>query len=138
MKEIKFKSNLEEKVYDALKLGFFSSYRIQKEVCWKYLFPNIKTHLYDKIDFYLPDVNIIIEVNGIQHYQPTSFTKEEAYISTYDKQTRRDSYLRQLTKLHNYCLYEISYEKISKLNPQELSIQIENDLLVLLAGMKDE
>lgn len=47
-------------------------------------------------DFFLSDYNLIIEYNGIQHYQPTAFGKisEEEKINNFKKQVERDEYLR--------------------------------------------
>ncbi len=69
------------------------------------------------VDFYIPDKNIIIEYNGIQHYKPTTFggiTNKEANL-TFIKQQKRDNELRQYCKENNIILLEIKYnENINK------------------------
>ena len=47
-----------------------------------------------RIDFYLPEYNLMIEYNGQQHYQPVSFFGGE---KAFEKQQERD------LKLQNYC-----------------------------------
>lgn len=50
-----------------------------------------------RVDFYLPNINTIIEYNGAQHYKPTRFggmTKEKAEIA-FIKQQNRDKYLQK-------------------------------------------
>jgi hypothetical protein len=62
-----------------------------------------------KIDFYLPIINLMIEYNGAQHYQPTCFGSQsldrakEAFI----KQQRRDQALRDYCQQNNIKLLEI-------------------------------
>lgn len=52
------------------------------------------------VDFYLPDLNTIIEYNGIQHYQPVKFgsqTQEDS-LKSFAKQQERDLYIDQLCR----------------------------------------
>ena len=65
------------------------------------------------VDFYLPEYNIFIEYNGRQHYKPiTVFGGQD----TFQKQTERDSALRQYCKEHNYTLIEIDYNNYGNID----------------------
>ena len=60
------------------------------------------------IDFYLPDHNIFIEYNGEQHYiAKERFGGELGF----QKQQRRDEYVRNYCKEHNIKLIEIKYNE---------------------------
>lgn len=59
-----------------------------------------------KIDFYLPDYNIFIEYNGMQHYVPIDYFGGEL---KFQKQIQRDNYVRNYCKEYNIKLIEIKY-----------------------------
>ena len=64
-------------------------------------------------DFYLPEINTIIEYNGIQHYQPTCFgsmSKVESEI-IFKGQQKRDDSLRKYCNDSNISLVEIDGRK---------------------------
>lgn len=46
------------------------------EYIQEYIFPNCKDETYLRFDFYLPQHNICIEYDGIQHFQPIGFSKK--------------------------------------------------------------
>lgn len=46
------------------------------EYTQEYIFPNCKDEACLRFDFYLPQHNICIEYDGIQHFQPIGFSKE--------------------------------------------------------------
>lgn len=61
-----------------------------------------------ELDFYIPSLNIAIECQGIQHFQPRQrFGGEE----TYRIQMERDQRKAQLCKEHNLPLFFISYKE---------------------------
>jgi hypothetical protein len=64
-------------------------------------------------DYHLPDLNIIIEYNGAQHYQPIQFgsmTKEDARIG-FEDQLIRDELMREYCRNNNISLLEIDGRK---------------------------
>lgn len=69
-------------------------------------------------DFYLPDINLIIEMNGEQHYQPVEHFNTKDW--TFEDQQIRDETLRAYCKTHKISLLEIKYDKIDKI-PQILA-----------------
>lgn len=69
-------------------------------------------------DFYLPDLNLIIEMNGEQHYQPVEHFNTKDW--TFEDQQIRDDTMRAYCKTHKISLLEIKYDKIDKI-PQILA-----------------
>ena len=69
-------------------------------------------------DFYLPDVNLIIEMNGEQHYQYVEHFHTKDW--TFEDQQIRDETLRAYCREHRINLLEIKYDKIDKI-PQILA-----------------
>jgi len=64
-----------------------------------------------RFDFYLPDYNILIEVDGQQHFIPRTYgnmSPDEAMTSFTDGQ-RRDSIKDEFCKTHGYKLVRIPY-----------------------------
>ena len=61
-------------------------------------------------DFYLPDINLIIEMNGEQHYQPVEHFNTKDW--TFEDQQIRDETLRAYCRDHRINLLEIKYNEI--------------------------
>ena len=64
-----------------------------------------------KVDFFLPELNCIIEYNGKQHYCPTDFgdNDQNKTLEKFNKQIIRDQQLRSFCKNNNIKLIEIPY-----------------------------
>lgn len=60
-----------------------------------------------EIDFYLPEYNIFIEYNGIQHYIPQDYFGGKLKFEKY--QIPRDNYVRNYCKDNNIRLIEVDY-----------------------------
>lgn len=77
---------------------------------------NIRVSKSTSIDFYLPNYNIFIEYNGIQHYIPQKYFGGQL---KFDKQIIRDNFVRNYCKENNIKLleipYNLSYEEILEL-----------------------
>lgn len=58
------------------------------------------------IDFYIPEMNIFIEYNGMQHYIPVKHFGGEIKFA---QQVSRDNYVREYCKKNNINLVEIKY-----------------------------
>jgi hypothetical protein len=79
----------------------------------------IKPHLY-RFDFYLPEFNIFIEFNGLQHYRPVEiFGGMAAYLSTVE----RDDVKRQLVKAIGGKLIVLTYLNLSGSSVENALIQ---------------
>lgn len=66
------------------------------------------------VDFYLPQQRVIIEYNGQQHYEPVCFggCAIEKAIKNFEKQQKRDEYIRFFCKNNNIKLIEIDGRKL--------------------------
>lgn len=78
----------------------------------KYEYPKMFSELKDKktlhYDFYLPELNCLIEYQGIQHYHPTMG------IDTYNTQIRHDRMKKEYALRNGYSFIEIPYTISSK------------------------
>lgn len=72
----------------------------------------IKIHKGIRVDLYIPSVNLIVEVMGIQHEKAQSFgmNRMDAY-NKFNMQLNRDSKLRQICKDFNINYEEIWYNE---------------------------
>jgi len=68
-------------------------------------------------DFYIPNKNIIIEYQGIQHYEPVDFAGEgeEFSLNLFNKNQIRDDYKRKYCKDNKINLIEIPYWEIDNI-----------------------
>lgn len=67
-----------------------------------------------KVDFYLPKLNVIIEFNGVQHYEKIPFFHRDD--DAFARQVDRDKRLRQYCKQHKINLIEIKYDQIDNID----------------------
>lgn len=83
----------------------------QKEVPLERLTKN-RLHSGIVVDFYIEEINTVIEVHGIQHYQPSGFGMNEIdTLNAYSKQLDRDSKLRSICNMFSINLIEIPYNE---------------------------
>ena len=68
---------------------------------------DINHYGYALIDFYLPDYNIAIEYNGQQHYISNEYFGGKL---NFERQLKRDNYVRDYCKDNNIELIEIKYD----------------------------
>ena len=71
-----------------------------------------------RVDFYLPDYRMFVEMNGEQHYKYIAYFHQDSW--TFEDQQIRDESLRQYSKRHNVKLLVIKYDEINKI-PKILS-----------------
>ena len=107
-------SSLEKKVYDLLIEGHFY---VEREK----IFKDCYNGLY-RYDFFLPEINTIIEVNGEQHYIPTKrFYKNKTEFSKAQERDRRKISYALARGMKLYC---IPYWEIDNLKtPNDLFAQ---------------
>ena len=76
-------------------------------------------------DFYLPNYNLLIEFQGIQHEKPIDFKSEgkEKAKENFRKQQEHDKRKREYAELHNIKLLEIWYYEIDNID-ETLSIRL--------------
>ena len=95
---------------------FISQYQIQ-------ITKSINPSGVAKIDFYLPEHNIFIEYNGIQHYIPVEHFGGD---TKFNQQVLRDDYVREYCKEHQINLLEIPYNMNTEQIYGELNKLIRN------------
>ena len=76
-------------------------------------FKDLKDKTYLSYDFYLPNYNILIEYQGIQHYQPKDYFGGN---KQFKKQQLHDKLKKDYAKANGYKLLELKYT----LNTQDL------------------
>lgn len=93
-------SNGEKLISEILnKLGMFFKTEVKFEKCFH------KSNL--KFDFYIPNLNLCIEYNGLQHYKPVEFFGGEKY---FIEIKRRDDIKKKYCKDNNIRLLIIKYQ----------------------------
>ncbi len=83
---------------------------------------------YFKVDFFLQDLNTIIEYNGSQHYKPITYgylTPEQAQLK-FEAQQNRDQYIRDYCNNNQIRLFEIEGRKYKNHKLTKLLIEIFN------------
>lgn len=79
---------------------------------------NLPTLLFQRnqirVDFYLPNLNIVIEFHGEQHYSKNKFFHKDE--DAFQMQIERDNRLRQYCKQNKIRLIEIPYTKIKEVD----------------------
>lgn len=83
------------------KINYIPQYKINID-------PSINSTGKAAIDFYLPDLNIAIEYNGIQHYKYNPYFHKGGMID-FEHQQKRDKHVRNYCKENNIQLIEIDY-----------------------------
>ena len=76
----------------------------------QFKFDNLSDKSRLSYDFYLPKHNILIEYQGIQHYEPIQIFGGE---SSYAKQKMHDKLKRDYAEENNFKLLEIKYTEKS-------------------------
>ena len=85
-------------------------------------FSDCKNILPLKFDFYLPDLNIIIECQGKQHYEPVQIFGGEERFKT---QLKCDEIKKEWCRNNNIKLIEISYTDYGRINKEYIKKLIE-------------
>ena len=75
------------------------------------------------IDFYLPEYNVFIEYNGIQHYMPVKHFGGKLQL---EKQRLRDNAVKKYCSKENIKLIEIPWDINLKLIPDILDYSLQN------------
>ena len=73
-------------------------------------------------DFYLPELNILIEFHGEQHYKFNNFFHRS--LEDFSNQKKRDIFKRELAKLANIPLIEFNYKHLKFMKAEQLETMI--------------
>ena len=98
-------SSLEEKIITILKK---EKIKFQREKTY----PDLKFGYY-RFDFFLPQYNLLIEVDGAQHYKFSKIfhKKRQEFLKAQERDRRKNSYALS----HNISLYRIPYFEIENI-----------------------
>lgn len=77
-------------------------------------FPDLIRVNHLSYDFYIPSMNILIECQGQQHYEPNTFFHAEKAEECFADQQERDHLKREYARQNGYLLLEISYKDYRK------------------------
>lgn len=84
----------------------------------QYIFEDCKNQRNLPFDFYIPNKNICIEVDGEQHFKPITFggiSKEKSF-ENFDNQIKRDNIKTKFCKDNNIKLIRLSYKDFENNN----------------------
>ena len=76
-------------------------------------YPDLKSGYY-RFDFFLPQYNLLIEVDGAQHYKFSKIfhKKRQDFLKAQERDRKKNSYALS----HNILLYRIPYFEIENIN----------------------
>ena len=100
---------------DRFNIKYQEQYRIKNESL-------LCINMYMMVDFFLPQYDIVIEYNGIQHYKESPLFDGR----TFEQQQERDNAVRMYCKEHGIKLVEIPYtdfDNIESILTEELKIK---------------
>lgn len=87
----------------------FSGQRLIQEAAVQKIFPKYASGR-EKYDIVLPDIKLIIECHGIQHYKVQTFgSKAEEAVMNFQLQQKRDSEKKEIALLNGWIYLEIPY-----------------------------
>ena len=99
---------------EALIYAYLSKHSIKFHTQYKFDHDNPKCkRAYLNADFYLPDYNLVIEFNGIQHYETTPFFNKKEW--TLEDQQIRDATLVDVLQRKGIRLLVIKYDDINRI-----------------------
>ena len=82
----------------------------------QFTFEGCKTTRLLPFDFYLPDLNLCIEFDGLQHFSPISFTSDKTNIEeSFKKLQNRDTIKNEYCKNNGIKLLRIPYYNFDKI-----------------------
>lgn len=87
------------------------------------------TNNFDAVDWYIDELNTVIELHGVQHYKMQSFGSKDSYINqvkAFNNIKYRDNRKKNALITAGFTYIEISYKEISKLNSEYIKNKIWN------------
>lgn len=111
-----------------LEVNGYAGYTIIQEANVKKLCPTHSNHQ-DRFDYYIPELSLVVELHGEQHFKPVRFgnISENKATNNYVSRVSKDSekYLSSLR--HRYIYITFSCEK--EMTPEEMNNKIEQSEL---------
>lgn len=94
---------------------YFQNYRIYQE----YPVSRVNSDYYfsrEHFDFVLPELHLVIEAHGMQHFRPSSFGREETdTLEKFSEQKKRDRRKRQAALEAGYLYLVVTYKELKKI-----------------------
>lgn len=114
-------SKLHKKIGEILLLTLpFKGCTLRQEVCVSELFPSYSNNR-DKYDWVIPELFLIIEAHGKQHYQVATFgSSAEQAIMNFQSQQFRDKQKEEIALLNGWTYIIIPYTDEKKLDSDYL------------------
>jgi hypothetical protein len=106
---------------------FFKNLKCFQEVAVSSLVENY-VNRFDAVDWYIDELNIIIELHGVQHYKMQSFGSKDSYanqVKAFNNIKFRDNRKKHALMSAGYLFLEISYKDIKKLSAEYLREQMQ-------------
>lgn len=101
----------------------FHKYELQQEVVVSSLFPSYPNNK-DKYDWVIPELHLIIEGNGSQHYKASTFgASAEQAVMSFQSQKFRDGQKEEIAILNGWTFITISFQD-EKLLTSDYLIQV--------------
>ena len=108
--------------------SYFKNLKCYQEVPVKGLVPDYPNN-YDAVDWFVDELNTVIELHGKQHYEKVMFGKKSFYESEQDfkKIQFRDNRKKTFLIEAGYNFVEISYKEAKNLTPEYIKNKIFNE-----------
>lgn len=133
---MKTKSTLEDKVIDSLSHSSLFSFSIKKtQYPWSKLFGELGPRDHNRtVDIYVPSFNVILEIQGAQHYNPVTFGGSIVDAKArYERQVSRDNRLRRFVdELGDHILIDIDAKTVRRNDEETLAKLIDSMALELM------
>tara|TARA_E500000331_G_C17115124_1_gene651389 strand:- start:457 stop:879 length:423 start_codon:yes stop_codon:yes gene_type:complete len=82
---------------------------------------------YDSVDWYVDELNLVIELHGKQHYEMVKFSNSKSFLENqiaFNNIKYRDNRKKTFLQNANYLYEEISYKDAKKISSQYLKTLI--------------
>jgi len=128
---IKYASNaskLHKSFGDMLIKSGLGGFSIQQEVAVKTLCPSYKNGR-DRFDYYIPELNVVVELHGEQHYKPVKFggVSDNKATQNYIKRVKVDEQKAIAARTAGFLYVSFSYEE--EITMSSLSSKMEEERL---------
>ncbi len=131
---ISFKSRLEKRVYMILK-ELYPNFNIKTQLHLKDIVKTKVPALLRRltVDFYIPEFNLCIEVDGEHHFEKVSYDDPDKAQVAFEKRKKLDNMKDNFLFDNNIPLLRISYIELRNLTDEELKTYISTQINNLLA-----
>lgn len=94
----------------------------------EYIIPDVKPSY--RYDFFLPDLNILIEYHGVQHFKYIPFFHKND-VNEFKRQQLIDIIKKDIAKAINFGFLEFSYVQLSHMSSEDFELLVSESILKL-------